>query len=69
MIKLEKDSRYLLIRNIEKINHQTLDMNFLEFRVNLLEKGSPLDIIQAYQSLHASRLANARENLDENSRS
>ena len=69
MIKLEKDSRYLLIRNIEKINHQTQDMNFLEFRVNLLVKGPPLDIIQVYQSLHASRLANARENLDENSRS
>jgi len=69
MIKLEIDSQYLSNRNIAKINHQTLNKNFLEFPVNLSEKGFLLDIKLVYQSLHASQPANVRESLDENNRS
>ena len=69
MIKLEKGSQYLLIHSIEKINRQILNMNFLESQVNLSKKECLLDIKPVYQSLHASQPANARENLDGNSRS
>ena len=66
MIKLEINSQYPSNHSTVKINHQKQDKNVREFQANLLMLEFPLDTELVYQSLHASQLASAHENQDEN---